>query len=83
MKVLLDRGADIEAADVDGETPLHLASLLGRAEVVKVRRHNSSFLVISVCPPRSFLTVARILKPSTNSATLHFIARQNMARSKS
>ena len=37
MKVLLDRGADIEAKDDDySTTPLHQASGKGRVDVVKV-----------------------------------------------
>ena len=37
MKVLLDRGADIEAKNTEGITPLHLAAVGGRVEAIKVR----------------------------------------------
>ena len=44
-KVLLDRGADIEAKDTYGATPLHDAVLFGNVENVKVRRRQCSLSV--------------------------------------
>ena len=35
-KILLDRGADIEAKNEDGSTPLHQAAVKGNVEVLKV-----------------------------------------------
>ena len=39
-KVLLDRGANIEAKDSDGSTPLHLAAYHDQVGIVKVRRRS-------------------------------------------
>lgn len=36
LQVLLDGGADINAATADGMTPLHLAARFGRAEIVRL-----------------------------------------------
>ncbi|KAH9204233.1 ankyrin repeat-containing domain protein, partial [Leptodontidium sp. 2 PMI_412] len=36
VRVLLEQGADVKAADLDGWTPLHGASSNGHVEVVRV-----------------------------------------------
>ena len=73
MKVLVDRGANIDAKNVHGMTPLHSAADYGTVEVVKVRRRCDLILDIAVQWHRRYLMVARPRRLRTLLVALRMI----------
>ena len=79
-KVLLDRGADIEAKeDKHSTTPLHQAAAYGKVEAAKVHRRSYQSFLTNGCLPKVLLDRGADIEAKSSSGTtpLHSAAYQD------
>ena len=75
MQILLDRGADIEATNVMGETALHCAAHGGSVDVIAARPLSSSLFLQNGLRCRSSLTEVQTSTQRETTDLLRFMWR--------
>ena len=78
VRILLEKGADIEATNLNGDTPLHIASEEGHIDVVKIlleagadkeARHKLGWTPLILASENGHTDIVELLKNYTNSTT--------------